>query len=156
MDVSQYLYAAVVGVIVVVVGVVWLVARARNRIGVSRIEPGMGSGIRNETPVAPAATPGKSVVPPVPAPNISTDNNRPEMPPETASKVPEGTLEQGYKGYRIRLREKEPGLWIASIADARARKKQAEDRSSTGEYYQMPAALAEAKVMIDRRLEGRR
>lgn len=153
MDVSQYLYAAFIGVVVVAIGVVWLIARARNRNGVSRIEPGMGA--RDESPVTRTETPVRPAVAPVPASNISTAI-RTETPPEAGGKDSSGAIEQGYKGYRIRLHEKEPGLWIASIADARARKKQAEDRSSTGEYYQMPAALAEAKVMIDRRLAGQR
>ena len=40
------------------------------------------------------------------------------------------------------------------IADARNRKKA--EASLTHEYYQLPAALAEAKVLIDRRLAARR
>ena len=157
MDVSQYLYAVLVGVVLFAVGVIWIVARARSRIGSLRIEPGVTS---NERSVPRAEMPAKKDTPaspeivPVPA---FEDPAEPlmEMPSEAVSKNSERPLEQGYKGFKIQLRETQPGLWVASIADARNRKKAAE-AALTREYYQLPAALAEAKVIIDRRLSARR
>ncbi len=155
MDASQYLYAILVGVVLFAVGVIWIVARARGRVGSLRIEPGMpaeqGAGPRAEAP------PKKdlSVAPDITSP-IAEGSGEAEAvaPVEMPSRSPERALEQGYKGFKIQLRETQPGLWVASIADARNRKKA--EASLTHEYYQLPAALAEAKVLIDRRLAARR
>lgn len=156
MDVSQYLYVILIGVVLFAVGVIWIVARARARAGILRIEPGIA---QNENPVPRTEMPPKrdlAAGPEAAAPALEgTAGAIVEMPAESVSKTPERPLEQGYKGFKIQLREKQPGLWVASIADARNRKKAA-DASLTHEYYQMPAALAEAKVLIDRRLSARR
>jgi hypothetical protein len=156
LDVSQYLYAAVIGAILVVAAAVWLVLRLRSRGGLLRIEPGMGTQPQDEGqasntvmsngPDEDASPMGDDLTGAVTAP-----------PSEIANKVPERPIEQGYKGFKIQLREKQPGLWVASIADStsRNRKRQSDRGSITHEYYQMPAALAEAKVLIDRRLAAR-
>lgn len=156
MDVSQYLYAVLVGVVLFAVGVIWIVARARSRVGSLRIEP----GITSDSPVPRTDMPAKKDVAASPeSVPVSVFENPAEplveMPAEAMSKTPERPLEQGYKGFKIQLRETQPGLWVASIADARNRKKAAE-AALTREYYQLPAALAEAKVIIDRRLSARR
>jgi hypothetical protein len=157
LDVSQYLYAVLVGVVLFAVGVIWIVARVRGRAGSLRIEPGIA---QDQSPVTRVEVPVKKNPPvgPEAAPALGLQDSAGtvvEMPAEAVGKNPERPLEQGYKGFKIQLREKQPGLWVASIADARNRKKAA-DASLTHEYYQMPAALAEAKVIIDRRLSARR
>jgi hypothetical protein len=156
LDVSQYLYAVLVGVVLFAVGVVWIVARVRGRVGTLRIEP----IAQNESPVPRTEVTAKKDFPGGPeAVPVSVLEDAAgtivEMPAESVSMIPERPLEQGYKGFKIQLCEKQPGLWVASIADARNRKKAA-DASLTHEYYQMPAALAEAKGIIDRRLSARR
>ena len=158
MDVSQYLYAALIGAVVVASAAVWLVLRLRNRGGPLRIEPGMGTQPQDEGQVSNTVIltgPGEDASPMADDPTGA----KTELLPEIANQVPERPIEQGYKGFKIQLREKQPGLWVAFIADStsRNRKKQAEDRraSVTHEYYQFPAALAEAKVLIDRRLAAR-
>lgn len=155
MDVSQYLYAILVGVVLLAVGVIWIALRMRGRAGALRIEPGIAP---TESPVPGAEMPARKDLPADPeavlAP-VLEDSVGTVVEMAAVSEIPERPLEQGYKGFKIQLREKQPGLWVASIADARNRKKAA-DASLTHEYYQMPAALAEAKVIIDRRLSARR
>jgi hypothetical protein len=160
LDVSQYSYAAFVGAVLVAIAAVWLVLRLRNRGGPPRIEPGMGTKAQDESPVFKtemASDPDDDETP-APVSDVLMDAKT-ELSPEFANKVPDRPAEQGYKGFKIQLREKQPGLWVALIADStpRNRKRQAEDRraSVTREYYQLPAALAEAKVLIDRRLAAR-
>lgn len=157
MDVSQYLYPAIVVAILVAVAVIWLVMRLRNRGGAMRIEPGMGTQAPEESIVSRTelmAGSDNNAAPPMADMVMDTMMEPPAQP---ASKIPERPIEQGYKGFMIQLREKEPGLWVASIADStsRSRKRPSERASITHEYYQMPAALAEAKVLIDRRLAAR-
>ena len=153
--VPQYLYVILVVVMLVVAAAVWMLAR--NSDGSMRIEPGEGGEpVRNHSASrASVSVPSPSVTPPAALAETKT-----ETLSESTTNPPDRGLEQGYKGYKIQLQEKQPGLWIASIADIspRSRKRQAEDRkpSITHEYYQLPAALAEAKVMIDRRLAARR
>jgi len=155
LDVPQYLYAILVGVVLVAVLAAWIVVRVRNRVGSLRIEPGMGtasSGTLDETPIARPQAPASPTMRPVA--DIVTAP-QPDMPSTPLEKLPNGVIEQGYKGFRISLREKQPGLWVASIFDsARNRRRSAEDRKMpvTREHYHMPGALAEAKGMIDHRL----
>ena len=158
MDVPQSFYAILVGAVLVVMAATWAVVRLRKRGDDSRIEP--STEIRasgdDASPKAEALTAPAAILPPVPD---GLTGVMPESPSAEASGSPERAIEQGYKGFKIRLSEKQPGLWVASIADGepRARKKPAEERkaSLTHEYYQFPAALAEAKLLIDRRLARR-
>ena len=159
MDISQSLYAIIAGVILVLAVAIWGAVRLRNRGASARIEPGMGTKSAGEDLVSRTLGPSIADAVPPPALDVVTET-KPETPPEPVSKPPDGAIEQGYKGFKIHLREKQPGLWVASIADStpRTRKRSAEERkgSVTHEYYQLPAALAEAKIMIDRRLAMRR
>ena len=67
---------------------------------------------------------------------------------------PSSTAEQEYKGFRIRLNEKKPGLWIAIVMRPDGRKKKPQQKTAetwiTQEFYQVPAALADAKAFIDK------
>jgi hypothetical protein len=69
-----------------------------------------------------------------------------------------------YKGFKICLNEKRPGLWIAAVSrpgisnqgrNQGARKKEDPAADSelwiTPEFYQLSAALADARAAIDRR-----
>ncbi len=65
------------------------------------------------------------------------------------------TVEQEYRGFKIRLNEKKPGLWIAIIMCPDGGKKKPQRKTAetwvTQEFYQVPAALADAKALIDER-----
>jgi hypothetical protein len=137
----------IAAVAAIVMGLVFLRFRRRN---VSpRIEPGQDVATAAQTLPAKPELPAAAMVPdapPMPAPIVTIE-------PQPSDTVSNHGLERGYRGFKISLREKQPGLWVASISDtARSRKKPAEGRKlpTTHEYYQMPAALAEAKIMIDR------
>jgi hypothetical protein len=54
-----------------------------------------------------------------------------------------------YKGFKIALAERQPGLWIG-IVTADGKKKKRPEPWTTREFYQRPAALAEAKALVDR------
>ena len=58
-----------------------------------------------------------------------------------------------YKGFKIGLAEKQPGLWIGIVMrqDGKKKTRLRPEPWTTGEFYQMPAALAEAKALVDRR-----
>jgi hypothetical protein len=56
-----------------------------------------------------------------------------------------------YKGFKIGLAEKQPGLWIGIVtADGKKKKRLGQEPWTTREFYQRPAALAEAKALVDR------
>ena len=87
----------------------------------------------------------------------------PDYPPVTlADAIPAGPdlgrLASGaaiaceYKGFKIGLAEKQPGLWIGIVMrqDGKRKKRAAQEPWTTREFYQMPAALAEAKALVDR------
>ena len=86
----------------------------------------------------------------------------PEYPPVALADAIEpdlGRLASGaaiacdYKGFKIGLAEKQPGLWIGIVMrqDGKKKTRQRPEPWTTGEFYQMPAALAEAKALVDRR-----
>ena len=148
MDISQENYIVlliIAAVAAIVMGLIYL--RFRHRNAAPRIEPGQRTIAAVQNPVAKPELPTVAAAPdPAPAPALTIES-------EPSDRVSDHGLERGYRGFKISLREKQPGLWIASISDtARTRKKSAEGRklSTTHEYYQLPAALAEAKIMIDR------
>lgn len=100
MDVSQYLYAGLVGAFLILVAAVWLFVRARNP-GAARIEPGMGTKAPNDGLVPRAelkAEPEDDEAPPV---VDDLANAKAEPPAELGAKAPERPIEQGYKGFKI-------------------------------------------------------
>ncbi|HXS07296.1 MAG TPA: hypothetical protein VN723_10935 [Rhizomicrobium sp.] len=149
MDIAQENYVillAIAAVAAIVMGLVFL--RYRHRNAAPRIEPGQGT-VAAQNPAVKSQLPTAAAAPdltPMPAPIVTIE-------PQPSDTVSNHGLERGYRGFKISLREKQPGLWVASISDTtRSRKKSLEGRKlpTTHEYYQMPAALAEAKIMIDR------
>ena len=67
---------------------------------------------------------------------------------------PGSAAEQEYRGFKICLNERKPGLWIAIIMRPDGRKKKLQQKTVetwiTQEFYQVPAALADAKAFIDK------
>lgn len=157
LDISQSLYPILAGVLLVLAAAAWMFVR-RNGGGASRIEPIMDTAA-TERRLAIVEQGSASVDAALPAIPDGVAEPKVEAPAPSITATSDRAIEQGYRGFRIRLREKQPGLWVALIADGapRARKKGADDRKilATSEFYQFPAALAEAKTMIDRRLAAR-
>lgn len=64
--------------------------------------------------------------------------------------------EQEYKGFKIYLSEKQPGIWIAIVKRPSDRKKTGRVKNAetwtSREFYQMQAALTEAKAVVDHRV----
>ena len=149
MDIAQENYVillVIAAVAAIVMGLVFLRFRQRN--AAPRIEPGQGVAVIAPNLAVKAASPAAAAAPgspPMPAPTVTIE-------PQPSDTVSSHGLERGYRGFKISLREKQPGLWVASISDTARSRKKAEGRKlpTTHEYYQMPAALAEAKIMIDR------
>lgn len=92
---------------------------------------------------------------------MSEEPAEPDYPPITDA-IPArpdlGRLASGaaiaceYKGFKIGLAEKQPGLWIGIVMrqDGKKKKRASQEPWTTREFYQMPAALAEAKALVDR------
>src|SRR5690348_14011546 len=127
MDIAQENYVillAIAAVAAIVMGLVFL--RYRHRNAAPRIEPGQGvvaaaqnPAAKSQLPIAAAAAPDLS---PMPAPIVTIE-------PQPSDTVSNHGLERGYRGFKISLREKQPGLWVASISDTtRSRKKSIEGR----------------------------
>ena len=153
MDSLQILYLAGGLVVALIIG--WTMVRARRLrlMAAERIEPGMQpdpEGLESarpaageeatEAPLFPMEMEPQPAAPPV---VTETGEGKPSAGPVSAA-----IAERDYKGFRISVREKLPGLWIAAVSGPRGRKRPVAD-ISTREFYQMPAALAEAKAIID-------
>jgi hypothetical protein len=144
---------------------VWSIRRRRrDRLAIYRIEPDatdLADGIpRSEKPLGGA--PGSRDDPldyprPVPADRKPSRSDAEALAAHVASA-------RDYKGFKICLNEKRPGLWIAAVSrsaakirgtksqDAKMKKNPAADSQLwiTPEFYQLSAALADARAAIDR------
>lgn len=150
MDISQYLYIVILIAGLATMTAAWIIARRRHP--GARIEPAMGPAENFEEDVSGTEM-GQSFDD-VPSPDPDTSAPARKTLSLTTDKGPDRMFERDYKGFKIRVREKRPGIWVASVTDQVPgnRKKPAEARkiAITDEYYQEPAAIAEAEVMIDR------
>ena len=152
MDSSQILYLAATAGLMVVLTIGWRMARAQRLrlMATERVEPGTTPDLEKVesayTEDAEAAVFRAELEPPLEASPVTTGNGEPKHTAAPSAAI----TERDYKGFRISVREKQPGLWIAAVTGPRGRKRP--DRTadiSTREFYQMPAALAEAKAIID-------
>jgi hypothetical protein len=154
MEIPQSFYYIAASALLVLTAAGWLLAWWRQGDDASRLEPIMDATAEISPPFEENSVSVAAPAPPAMAAAAA------EAQAMAAAPTANRAIEQGYRGFKIRLKEKQPGLWVALIADSasRSRKSGAEDRKFlvTPEYYQFPAALAEARTMIDRRLSAQR
>ena len=154
MDNSQILTLAGLAGLFIALSIGWSMVRARRQrlMTAGRVEPGAPPNPEKPDPAdlqgdedaqAPVFPVEMEPLPAAPLVAIETGDTKPATGPLSAA-----IAERDYKGFRISVREKQPGLWIAAVTGLHGRKRAATD-ISTREFYQMPAALAEAKAIID-------
>ncbi len=137
---------------------IWSIRRRRrDRLAIYRVEPGnAGAADANPRPGRDAA------IPDAPAfghgtpdyPRLTpADHKLSRFDAEALAAQPAAGA-RDYKGFKICLNEKRPGLWIAAVKRPGPRKKKGPVKDSelwiTPEYYQLSAALTDAMTAIDR------
>jgi hypothetical protein len=142
---------------------VWSIRRRRQeRLAIYRVEPGTAGAANGNPRPAQAAesldAPAFAGAPPD-YPRLTPVDHKPSGSDAQALVAHPAAGARDYKGFKICLNEKRPGLWIAAVKRPGTRKKKGPVKDSelwiTPEFYQLSAALADARAAIDRGAVGK-